>query len=113
MIDGANETALECAGQPAAFRRVPTSNELRANISVGGRAVPLEMGDAERGIIAAMSDKLVADGMFFVGIDIIGDKVVEINADSPGGIQRVERLYDIDICPTVIQALERRTRSVS
>ena len=63
----------------------------------------------ERGIIDAMSEKLVADGMFFVGIDVIGDKVVEINAESPGGMQSVERLYDIDVCPTVIEALERRT----
>ena len=51
--------------------------------------------------------------MFFVGIDVIGDKVVEINADSPGGMQSVERLYEIDFCPTIIAALERRTGSKS
>ena len=77
-----------------------------------GRApVPLEISDVERGIVEAMSDKLVADGMFFVGIDVIGDKVVEINAESPGGMQAVERLYEIDVCPTVIEALERRAGS--
>jgi glutathione synthase len=76
---------------------------------VGGQPVPLEIGDVGRGIIDAMSEKLVADGMFFVGIDVIGDKVVEINADSSGGIQSVEWLYEIDVCPTVIEALERRT----
>ena len=100
---------LERDGKQAAFRRVPTGNDPRANISTGGRSVPLEIGDAERGIIEAMSEKLVADGMFFVGIDVIGDKVVEINAESPGGMQSVERLYDIDVGPTVIDALERRT----
>jgi glutathione synthase len=104
---------LERDGRPAAFRRVPTGNDLRANISVGARSVPLEIGDAERGIIDAMSQKLVADGMFFVGIDVIGDKVVEINAESTGGLQSVEWLYDIDVCPTVIEALERRTSSKS
>jgi glutathione synthase len=97
----------------AAFRRVPTGNDPRANISTGGRSVPLEIGDAERGIIEAMSEKLVADLMYFVGIDVIGDKVVEINAESPGGMQSVERLYDIDVCPIVIEALERRTCSKS
>ena len=51
-----------------------------------------------------MSDKLVADGIFFVGIDVIGGKVLEINAESPGGMQSVERLYDVDVCPTVIEA---------
>ena len=104
---------LERDGQLAAFRRVPMGNDPRANISTGARSVPLEIGDVERGIIEAMSEKLVADGMFFVGIDVIGDKVVEINADSPGGMQSVERLYEIDVCPTIIEALERRTGAKS
>jgi glutathione synthase len=104
---------LERDGKLAAFRRVPTGNDPRANISVGGRSVPLEIGDAERGIVEAMSNKLVADGMYFVGIDVIGDKVVEINAESAGGMQSAERLYGIDVCPTVIEALERRTGSKS
>jgi glutathione synthase len=60
-----------------------------------------------------MSDKLIADGMYFVGIDVIGDKVLEINAESPGGMQAVERLYDIDVCLTVIDVLERRVRSTA
>jgi glutathione synthase len=102
---------LECDGKAAAFRRVPTGNDPRANISKGGRSVPLEIGAREHDVIDAMSEKLVADGMFFVGIDVIGDKVVEINAESAGGMQSVERLYGIDVCPTVIEALERRTRS--
>jgi glutathione synthase len=102
---------LECDGRAAAFRRVPTGNDPRANISKGGRSVPLEIGDAERRVIDAMGEKLVADGMFFVGVDVIGDKVVEINAESPGGLQSIERLYDIDICPTIIEALERRLSS--
>ena len=76
---------LERDGKLAAFRRVPTGNDLRANISVGGRSVPLEIGDVERDIVDAMSEKLVADGMFFVGIDVIGDKVVEINARARAG----------------------------
>jgi glutathione synthase len=101
---------LEVDGKPAAFRRVPSGNDPRANISVGGQPVPLEIGEVERGIIDAMGAKLVADGMFFVGIDVIGGTVVEINAESPGGMQSVERLYDIDVTPTVIEALERRAK---
>ncbi len=102
---------LEHDGRLAAFRRVSTSNDPRANISTGGRPVPLEIGDVERGIVEALGEKLVADGMFFVGIDVIGDKVVEINAESPGGVQAIERLYEIDICQTVVESLERRTGS--
>lgn len=104
---------LEQDGKLAAFRRVPTGNDPRANISTGGHPVPLEICGAERGIVEAMSEKLVADGMFFVGIDVIGDKVVEINAESPGGMQAVERLYEIDVCPTIIEALERRAGTKS
>ena len=104
---------LERDGKLAAFRRVPNGNDPRANISAGGRSVPLEIGDVERGIVEAMSEKLVADGMYFVGIDVIGEKVVEINPESPGGMQSIERLYEIDVCPTVIEALERRPASTS
>ncbi|WP_395243235.1 glutathione synthase [Agromyces sp. MMS24-K17] len=101
---------LERDGRPAAFRRVPTGNDPRANISTGGRSVPLEAGAPEFAVIEPMADKLVADGMFLVGIDVIGGKVVEINAESPGGFQSIERLYDLDIAETVIEALERRAR---
>ena len=104
---------LERDGVLAAFRRVPSGNDPRANISTGGRSVPLQIGDEQREIVEAMGAKLVADGMWFVGIDVIGSKVVEINAESPGGMQSVERLYEIDVCPTVIEALERRTASKS
>jgi glutathione synthase len=62
----------------------------------------------QRGIVDAMSAKLVADGMWFVGIDVIGGKVVEINAESPGGMQSVERLYGVDACLSVIEDLEQR-----
>jgi len=99
---------LEQDGIRAAFRRVSTGSDPRANISAGGRPSPFEIGDLERGIVEAMSEKLVADGMFFVGIDVIGGKVVEINAESPGGVQAVERLYEVDVCLTVIETLERR-----
>ena len=110
LLDG---QILQRDGHPAAFRRLPSDNDPRANISAGGRPAPLEIGDAECRIVEAMSTKLVADGMFFVGIDVIGDQVVEINAESPGGMQSVERLYDIDVCPTIIEALERRSASSS
>ena len=106
LLDG---QLLERDGKTAAFRRVPTGNDPRANISTGGHPVALEIGAVERGIVEAMSEKLVADGMFLVGIDVIGDKVVEINAESPGGMQSVERLYGVDVCPTIIDALEART----
>ena len=108
LLDG---ELIEVDGHVAAFRRVPEGNDPRANISTGGRMQPGEITEEVRAMVEAMRDKLVQDGMFFVGIDVIGDKVIEINAESPGGLQAIERLYEVDICPVVIDALERRTRN--
>ena len=107
LLDG---ELIEVDGHISAFRRVPDGNDPRANISTGGRMQPGDITENMRAVVEAMRDKLVQDGMFFVGIDVIGDKVVEINAESPGGLQAIERLYEVDICPVVIDALERRTR---
>jgi glutathione synthase len=108
LLDG---ELIEVDGHVSAFRRVPQGNDPRANISTGGRMQPGEITEDQRAMVEAMRDKLVQDGMFFVGIDVIGDKVVEINAESPGGLQAIERLYEVDISPVVIDALERRTRN--
>jgi glutathione synthase len=108
LLDG---ELIEVDGHVSAFRRVPEGNDPRANISTGGSMQPGEISEEQRAMVQVMRDKLVQDGMFFVGIDVIGDKVVEINAESPGGLQAIERLYDVDISPVVIDALERRTRN--
>ncbi len=108
LLDG---ELIEVDGHVSAFRRVPEGNDPRANISTGGRMQSGEITEEQRAMVEVMRDKLVQDGMFFVGIDVIGDKVVEINAESPGGLQAIERLYEVDISPVVIDALERRTRN--
>ena len=108
LLDG---ELIEVDGHVSAFRRVPQGNDPRANISTGGSMQPGDITEEQRAMVEAMRDKLVQDGMFFVGIDVIGDKVVEINAESPGGLQAIERLYEVDISPVVIDALERRTRN--
>jgi glutathione synthase len=107
LLDG---ELIEVDGHVAAFQRVPEGNDPRANISAGGTMQPGEITKEKRAVVEALHDKLVEDGMFFVGIDVIGDKVVEINAESPGGLQAIEWLYEVDICPIVIDALERRTQ---
>jgi glutathione synthase len=108
LLDG---EPIEVNGHIAAFRRVPEGNDPRANISAGGTMRPGDITEKQRALVKAMRDKLVQDGMFFVGIDVIGDTVIEINAESPGGLQALERLYEVDICPVVIDALERRTQT--
>jgi glutathione synthase len=105
LLDG---EVLERDGEIAAFRRVPPEDDLRSNISTGGKSIAVTITDRELDIAAAMKDRLKDDGMFFVGIDIVGDKVVEINAESPGGLQSAEHFTGVDFGPSVIEALETR-----
>lgn len=105
LIDG---EPLYRDGKYAAFRRVPEGNDIRANISAGGHPREAEIGQEVLKMIGAMTDRLRRDGMFFVGLDIIGDKVVEINVESAGGLQSAQHLTGVDFAPAVIEALERR-----
>ena len=105
LLDG---EPLQEEGSYAAFRRVPRGNDLRANISTGGKPVEANIGETEFQIAEALRDRLIQDGMFFVGVDLIGEVVVEINAESPGGLQSVEHFTGIDFGLTICDALERR-----
>ena len=108
LLDG---ELIEVDDHVAAFRRVPNGNDPRANICAGGKMEPADVSENVRKMVKTMRDKLAHDGMFFVGIDVIGDKTIEINAESPGGLQAIEQMYGVDICPLVLDALERRTRT--
>ena len=105
LLDG---EIMQQDGMFAAFGRVPGEDDPRANISAGGKPTQIEIGERERRIAATMKDKLVEDGLFFVGIDVIGDKVIEINAESPGGLQSAEYFTKHDFGLTICEALERR-----
>ena len=105
LLDG---DVMEEDGAYAAVRRVPRGTDMRANISTGGKPVEASIGEAELAVAEALKPQLLTDGMFFVGIDVIGDKVVEINAESPGGLQSVEHFTGIDFGLTISDALEAR-----
>jgi glutathione synthase len=105
LVDG---EPLRVSGRYAAFRRVPPGSDPRANMSAGGKPEAAEIGDSELWLASEMRDKLRRDGMFFVGIDIIGRKVVEINAESAGGLQSVERFTGKDFTPAIVEALEHK-----
>ena len=88
--------------------RVPPEGEARANLHVGGRAVKTELTAREREICAAIGPTLRAQGLVFVGIDVIGDWMTEINVTSPTGIQEIERLDGVAIAPKIWDAIETR-----
>jgi len=96
-------------GEPqGAVNRVPAAGEARANLHVGGRAERSELTSREREICAAIGPALRAQGLIFVGIDVIGDYMTEINVTSPTGIQEILRLGGIDIAPKIWDAIEAR-----
>jgi glutathione synthase len=79
-------------GQPlGAILRVPRGDDLRSNIHVGGSVVPTELTDKEREMVRAIAPRLHADGLIFVGLDVIGERLTEVNVTSPTGIQELGR----------------------
>jgi glutathione synthase len=69
-----------------------------------------EFGPAEARICDLIRPKLLADGLYFVGVDIVGEKILELNVFTPGGIHSIRELYDLDVADIVIRDLDRRIR---
>ncbi len=85
-------------GEPlGAILRVPQADDHRGNIHVGGRVVYSELTERERAMCAALGPRLRADGLYFVGLDVIGGYLTEVNVTSPTGIREVLQLGGIDI----------------
>ena len=101
-----NGRPLERDGKYAAIRRVPAKGEVRSNIHASGTAEAVEITPEILGIAEMVRPKLVEDGMFLVGLDIVGDKILEINVFTPGGLSTMFDLYDADFSDSVIAALE-------
>ena len=95
-------------GKYAAFRRVRTGDDMRSNIHAGGKLRQAEITDSHLKIAAIVRPKLVQDGMFLVGLDIVGDKLMEINVFSPGGLGSARVFEKVNFNLGVIQALERK-----
>ena len=96
-------------GEPAGgVTRVPPEGDARANFHAGGAARKAELTRRERDICAAIGPALRERGLVFVGIDVIGDYLTEINVTSPTGIQEINRLDGIKIEALIWDAIERR-----
>jgi glutathione synthase len=104
-----NGRPLEVDGVYAAFRRRPGPTDVRSNMSAGGSAEAAKVTDEMLHIVEAVRPKLLSDGMFLVGLDIVGDKLMEVNVFSPGGLGSCGALYDVDFTAAVIEDLERKT----
>ena len=93
-------------GKHAAFRRVNRSADLRSNMTAGGKAEKVKVTDSMLEIVDVVRPKLRTDGMFLVGLDVVGDKLMEVNVFSPGGLHTCGKLYDTNFAETVVDAME-------
>ena len=97
-------------GEPVgAINRVPAAGETRSNMHVGGRPEKIGLSDRDREICAAIGPRLRERGQIFVGIDVIGDHLTEINVTSPTGLQELERFDGTNASALIWEAIERRT----
>ena len=96
-------------GEPlGALLRVPAERETRANLHVGGRAVATTLDADDRRIIDALRPWLERDGLFFVGIDVIGGRLTEVNVTSPTGLQEINTLEGRNLETRVLERVEAR-----
>lgn len=96
-------------GEPiGAVNRVPAADEFRGNMAVGGRADATVITPREQEICAQVGPVLQRDGLYFVGIDVIGGFLTEVNVTSPTGIREIDRLSDVRLGDRVVEWLERR-----
>ena len=94
-------------GEPiGAMKRVPPENDVRSNISAGGQEVKHALTTEEKALCRAIGPQLVRDGLYFVGLDVINGKIIEVNVLSPGGITRINRLNRTKLQKNVLDFIE-------
>ena len=103
-----NGVPLEVDGKYAAMRRVNSEGDMRSNIHAGGTAKPIKITERQLRVAELIRPKLREDGMFLVGIDIIGDVILEVNVFSPGNLFSCSEMAGVNFAGTVMQSIERK-----
>jgi glutathione synthase len=111
VVEGDKRVLLLDGEVLGAILRVPRKDDLRSNIHVGGSVVPAELTARERELVAAVAPRLRADGLVFVGLDVIGERLTEVNVTSPTGIQELGRFTNTRPSDDVIAWVETHTKS--
>jgi glutathione synthase len=108
-VSNGDKRVILVDGEPiGAINRVPAKGETRSNMHVGGRPEKVGLTERDREICAAIGPLLREKGQIFVGIDVIGDYLTEINVTSPTGIQELERFDGINAAEKIWEAIEAR-----
>lgn len=110
FIEGAEEgdvRVLMLNGEPiGAMKRVPADGDIRSNVHAGGTVQKHVLSKQEKLICRKIGPKLVNDGLYFVGLDIIKGKLIEVNVCSPGGITRINKLNKVKLQKKVVDFVE-------
>lgn len=93
---------------PYALARIPAKGETRGNLAAGGSGVGVELTERDRWICQQVGPKLCKMGLSFVGIDVIGDYITEINVTSPTCIRELDKIYHLNISKTLLDVLEKK-----
>ncbi|MGC8202133.1 glutathione synthase [Aliiroseovarius sp. PTFE2010] len=108
-VSNGDKRVILVDGEPVgAINRVPQAGETRSNMHVGGRPEKIALSDRDREICAAIGPVLREKGQIFVGIDVIGDYLTEINVTSPTGIQELERFDGTNVAQLLWEAIEAK-----
>lgn len=105
-----NGQALEVDGKYCALRRVNATDDVRSNIHAGGVPKRAKIDESILELVDIIRPKLMQDGMFMVGLDIVGNKLMEINVFSPGGLNVAGQMEEVDFVGAVIEAIENKVR---
>lgn len=109
-VEGADQgdvRILILNGEPiGAMKRIPATGEVRSNVHAGGRVVKHTLSRTEKELCKLIGPKLVRDGLYFVGIDVISGKLIEVNVLSPGGIMRINKLNRTKLQVKIIDFIE-------
>lgn len=103
-----NGVPLEIDGKYAAMRRVNSDGDIRSNIHAGGTAKPIRITQRQLRVAELIRPKLLEDGMFLVGIDIIGDVILEVNVFTPGNLYSCSEMAGANFAGRILQSIERK-----
>jgi glutathione synthase len=105
-----NGRPLEVDGQYACLHRFSETDDPRSNISAGGSVELVKPDSVAMKVAEIVGPKLIDDGMYLTGLDIAGDKMMEINVDTPGGLNYLEDLSGVNFSGAILNDLERKVR---
>ena len=110
IVETGDSRVLVIDGKPApyALARMPSATDNRGNLAAGAKGVARPLNDRDREIVAGIGPILAERGMLFVGLDVIGGYVTEINVTSPTGVREIDKQFGTDLASLLIDAIERR-----